>query len=215
MDLCTITEAFSLFDTFHHEEDDPCQTQCEGCSKAGISRRMSGSKYTFFFGGTSSGKAVNERSAMQMTAVYSCVRILAEAVAGLPLHVYENDDDGGKRKALDHPLYTLLHDEPSPEMTSFLFREVMMTHLLLWGNAYAQIVRNGKGEVLALYPLMPDRMAVDRDKAGRLFYLYSLSDEDAPTLGKDTQVLLAPSDVLHIPGLGCDGLVGYSPIAMA
>lgn len=104
---------------------------------------------------------VNERSAMQMTAVYSCVRILAEAVAGLPLHLYRYKEDGGKEKAIYHPLYLLLHDEPNPEMSSFVFRETLMTHLLLWGNAYAQIIRNGKGEVIALYPLMPDRMTVD------------------------------------------------------
>ena len=132
--------------------------------------RTSGSGYSFFFGGSTAGKNVNERSAMQMTAVYSCVRILAEAVAGLPLHLYRYKEDGGKEKALDHPLYNLLHDEPNPEMSSFVFRETLMTHLLLWGNAYAQIIRNGKGEVIALYPLMPNRMVVDRDTKGRLYY---------------------------------------------
>ena len=75
------------------------------------------SGYGFFFGGTTSGRPVTERSAMQMTAVYSCVRILAEAIAGLPLHVYRQGADGSKVKALDHPLYRLLHDEPNPEMT--------------------------------------------------------------------------------------------------
>ena len=91
----------------------------------------SGSAYRFFIGGSSSGKNVNERSAMQMTAVYSCVRILSEAVASLPLHVYKYNGDGGKEKAVKHPLYFLLHDEPNPEMTSFVFRETLMTHLLL------------------------------------------------------------------------------------
>lgn len=176
--------------------------------------RTSGSAYSFFMGGSTSGKRVNERSAMQMTAVYSCVRILSEAVAGLPLHLYKYTDNGGKEKAVDHPLYFLLHDEPNPEMTSFVFRETLMTHLLLWGNAYAQIIRNGKGEILALYPLMPDRMTVDRDDKGRLYYEYLVSNEDAPTM-KGSTVRLHPSDVLHIPGLGFDGLVGYSPIAMA
>ena len=174
--------------------------------------RTAGSGYAFYFGGTTSGKAVTERSAMQMTAVYSCVRILAEAVAGLPLHLYRYKEDGGKEKALDHPLYLLLHDEPNPEMSSFVFRETLMTHLLLWGNAYAQIIRNGKGEVIALYPLMPNRMVVDRDTKGRLYYQYTTSTEDAPTM-KGVTVNLPPSDVLHIPGLGFDGLVGYSPIA--
>ena len=176
--------------------------------------RTSGSSYAFFMGGSTSGKYVNERSAMQMTAVYACVRILSEAIAGLPLHLYRYNDEGGKEKATDHTLYRLLHDEPNPEMTSFVFRETLMTHLLLWGNAYAQIIRNGKGEVIALYPLMPSRMTVDRDKNGHLYYQYQMSTEDAPTM-KTGMVVLDPSEVLHVPGLGFDGIVGYSPIAMA
>ncbi len=173
-----------------------------------------GSGYSFFLGGSTSGKAVTEHSAMQMTAVYACVRILSEAIAGLPLHMYRYNDEGGKEKALDHPLYLLLHDEPNPEMSSFVFRETLMTHLLLWGNAYAQIIRNGKGEVVALYPLMPNRMTVDRDDKGQLYYSYQMSNSDAPTMPGGT-VRLKPQDVLHVPGLGFDGLVGYSPIAMA
>ncbi len=176
--------------------------------------RTAGSSYSFFFGGSTAGKTVTERTAMQMTAVYSCVRILAEAVAGLPLNLYKYLPDGGKEKSYDHPLYRLLHDEPNPEMSSFVFRETLMTHLLLWGNAYAQIIRNGKGEVVALYPLMPNKMTVDRDKDGRLYYSYNHSSEESPTMTGST-VILKPSDVLHIPGLGFDGLVGYSPIAMA
>lgn len=176
--------------------------------------RTAGSSYSFFMGGSASSKQVNERTSMQMTAVYSCVRILSEAVASLPLNVYRYTDTGGKDKAFDHPLYRLLHDEPNPEMSSFIFRETLMTHLLLWGNAYAQIIRNGKGEVIALYPLMPDRMTVDRDSNGRLYYKYRKSNDDAPTMESGV-VSLAPSDVLHVPGLGFDGLVGYSPIAMA
>ena len=176
--------------------------------------RTVGSAYTFYMGGSTAGKAVNERSAMQMTAVYSCVRILAEAVAGLPLHLYRYTPTGGKEKAIDHPLYLLLHDEPNPEMSSFVFRETLMTHLLLWGNAYAQIIRNGKNEVIALYPLMPNKMSVNRDENGQLYYSYYRSSEEAPT-AETEKVDLKASDVLHIPGLGFDGLVGYSPIAMA
>ena len=169
---------------------------------------------SFFMGGSSSGKVVTERSAMQMTAVYACVRILSEAIAGLPLHLYKYTSDGGKEKATDHPLYQLLHDEPNPEMSSFVFRETLMTHLLLWGNAYAQIIRNGKGDIIALYPLMPNRMRVDRDDKGQLYYTYNrVYDEALKT--KSMTVVLKPYDVLHIPGLGFDGLVGYSPIAMA
>ena len=176
--------------------------------------RTAGSSYSFLFGGSTSGKAVTERTAMQMTAVYSCVRILAEAVSGLPLNLYHYLPDGGKEKSFDHPLYRLLHDEPNPEMSSFVFRETLMTHLLLWGNAYAQIIRNGKGEVAALYPLMPNRMTVDRDESGQLYYSYNRSPDEAPTM-KGSTVILKPNEVLHSPGLGFDGLVGYSPIAMA
>ena len=89
-----------------------------------------------------------------------------------------------------------------------------MTHLLLYGNAYAQIIRNGKGEVIALYPLMANRMSVDRDDKGHLYYQYQMQDSDAPTM-KNGTVISNLSDVLHVPGLGFDGLVGYSPIAMA
>ena len=180
-----------------------------------VTNRTAGSAYSFFMGGSSSGKNVNERTAMQMTAVYACVRILSEAIAGLPLHLYRYEEDGSKTKAIDHGLYSLLHDEPNPEMTSFVFRETLMTHLLLWGNAYAQIIRNGKGEVLALYPLMPNQMQVDRDDNGQLYYTYSRTKEEANAKDSESSVKLSPYDVLHIPGLGFDGLVGYSPIAMA
>ena len=176
--------------------------------------RTAGSAYTFYMGGSTSGKNVTERSAMQMTAVYSCVRILAEAVAGLPLYLYKYTVEGGKEKAIDHPLYRLLHDEPNSEMSSFVFRETLMTHLLLWGNAYAQVIRNGKNEVIALYPLMPNKMSVDRDENGHLYYTYYRGSDEA-IKNKEFAVTLQPSDVLHIPGLGFDGLVGYSPIAMA
>ena len=191
----------NLFSGLFHSRDKP-------------QNRTTGSTYTFFMGGSTAGKNVNERSAMQMTAVYACVRILSEAIAGLPLHLYHSKTDGGKEKAVGHPLYFLLHDEPNAEMTSFVFRETLMTHLLLWGNAYAQVIRNGKGEVIALSPLMPTRMQVNRNEKGQLYYQYTTSSDDAPTM-EGSAVVLMPEDVLHIPGLGFDGLVGYSPIAMA
>ena len=158
----------------------------------------------FFFGGSAAGKPVNPRTAMQMTTVYACVRVIAETVASLPLHVFRSVELGSE-KAVDHHLYRLLHDEPNSEMTSFQFREAIMTHLLLWGNAYSQIIRNGRGQVMGLYPLLPERMTVDRDERGRLFYTYCKDGID---------LLLKAEDVLHIPGLGFDGIVGNSPIAM-
>lgn len=175
---------------------------------------LPGDGYRPYVGRTTSGNSVTQRSSMQLTAVYCCVRVLAEGVASLPLVTYQEKKDGTKVRAVDHPLYYLLHDEPNPEMTSFSFRETLMTHLLLYGNAFAQIIRNGKGEVVALYPLMPDRMKVDRDEHGHIYYEYMKQQDEAATMKTGT-VILSPEDVLHIPGLGFDGLVGYSPIAMA
>jgi HK97 family phage portal protein len=161
--------------------------------------------HAFFFGPTPSGKTVNERTAMTTSAVYACVRVLAETIASLPLHVYQRTERG-KEKAMDHNLYYLLHDEPNPEMTSFVFRETLMGHLLLWGNAYAQIIRDGRGKVIGLYPLLPNRMEVSRTEKGELYYRYQKEGRE---------YLLRREEVLHIPGLSFDGLVGYSPIAMA
>lgn len=136
-----------------------------------IEDRVIGNSYGFFLGQTTSGKQVTQRNAMQVSAVYACVRVIAEAVAQLPLHVYKINGDG-MEKATDHPLYFLLHSEPNPEQTSFVYRETALTHLLLWGNSYSQIIRNGKNEVIALYPLMPDRMTVNRDDNGQIYYEY-------------------------------------------
>ena len=164
-----------------------------------------GNTYSFFFGTSSSGKTVNEQTALQTTAVYACVRILAETIASLPLHTYKYTVNG-KEKAIDHPIYYLLHSEPNPEMTSFVFRETLMGHLLLWGNAYVQIIRDGRGRVIGLYPLLPSKMTVNRTEKGILYYQYEKDGQ---------QYFLGNHEVLHIPGLGFDGLVGYSPIAMA
>ena len=88
---------------------------------------------TFYFGTSASGKAVNPSSAIQVSAVYACVRVIAETIASLPFHVYESTEDGS-RKATEHPLYRLIHDEPNKEMTSFILRETLMSHLLLYGK---------------------------------------------------------------------------------
>lgn len=160
---------------------------------------------SFYFGGSPAGKSVTPRSAVQISAVYACVRVIAETIAGLPLNVYE-ETEAGSRKALDHPLQHILSAEPNSEMTSFVLRETMLSHLLLWGNSYCQILRSGRGQVLGLYPLLPENMEVDRNDAGKLTYTYKTTKGD--------QVVLRPENVLHIPGLGFDGIVGYSPIAM-
>ena len=159
----------------------------------------------FFFGSSVAGKSVTARTAIQVPTVYACVRVIAETVASLPLHLFEEKETGSD-KAMKHLLYRLLHDEPNPEMTSFVFRETLLSHLLLWGNAYCQIVRNGRGQITALFPLLPERMTVDRDTKGNLSYTYTTTE------GKTVQI--HPVNILHIPGMGFDGIVGYSPVAM-
>lgn len=176
--------------------------------------KYEGNDFSLLFGRTTSGKTVNERTALQTTAVYACVRILSETIASLPLHVYRYTE-GGKAKDTEHVLYTLLHDEPNPDMTSFVFRETLMSHLLIWGNAYAQIIRDRSGQVIGLYPLLPDQMSIHRSEKGKLYYVYNRYEEDNPNFQEKGSIVLSQEEVLHIPGLGFDGLIGYSPIALA
>ena len=180
-----------------------------------ISNNVRDSGQTFVFGRADSGERVDEKSAMQIATVYACVRLLAETVAGLPLHLYRFTDESEKEKirARDHPLYRLLYRQPNPEMTSFSFRETMMTHLLLWGNAYAQIIRDGKNNILSLYPLMPDSVEVDRDEKGRIYYIYHAYSDEVPG-NNNRDIYFRYDEIFHVPGLGFNGLVGFSPIAM-
>lgn len=173
-------------------------------------------KYGWVFGRSTSGKTVNEKTALSVSAVYACVRVLSESLASLPLDLFKYLPNRGSEKDREHPLYRVLHDEPNPEMTSFTFRETEMSHLLTWGNAYSQIIRNYGGQVIGLYPLMPDRMEVHRDDTtGAIYYVYRVRKDDIVEGVKAGEpVRLESDDVLHIPGLGFDGLVGYSPIAM-
>ena len=168
----------------------------------------------FVFGMTNSGELVNEKSALQISTVYACVRLLAETVASLPLHLYKFTDTGaGKERATEHPLYKILYRQANPEMTSFSFREAMMMHLLLWGNAYAQIVRDGKNGILGLYPLLPENVEIDRAENGDLFYTYHAYTDEVPG-EHNKDIIFQRDEILHIPGLGFNGLVGFSPIAM-
>lgn len=167
----------------------------------------------FVFGTASSGEHVDEKSALQIATVYACVRLIAESVAGLPLHFYRSEGENGKTKAKDHPLYKILYRQPNPEMTGFSFWETMVTHILLWGNAYAQIVRDGKNAVLGLYPLLPENVEVDRDESGALYYIYHAYTDEVP--GENNKdICFQREEILHIPGMGFNGLVGFSPIAM-
>lgn len=167
----------------------------------------------FVFGRANSGEQVDEKSAMQIATVYACVRLLAESVAQLPLHLYKVTEPDGQEKANDHPLYKILYREPNPEMTSFSYWEAVMTHLLLWGNSYSQIVRDGKNTVLGLYPLLPENVEIDRTDKGELYYIYHAYTNEVPgETNKD--IIFRRDEILHIPGLSFNGLVGFSPIAM-
>ena len=104
---------------FGKPRDAPDSTKSERTGLPEITDNVRDSGQTFFFGTASSGERVDEKSAMQISTVYACVRLLAETVAGLPLHLYRYTDSGeGKEKAIDHPLYKILYRQPNPEMTS-------------------------------------------------------------------------------------------------
>lgn len=158
---------------------------------------------------TATGLGLSPDKALEATAVLACVRVLAESVAMLPLPVYRRLDDGGKQRAPDHYLYPLLHTAPNPEMTSFTFRETLMGHVLTWGNGYAEVEFNRGGGINALWPLRPDKMKVTRE-GGRLQYKYTLPKK----FGEEIKTLDA-GQILHVRGLGFDGLMGYSPISLA
>ena len=198
---------------FENPRDSPKTEQPkEGLPQVTDNVRDSGQ--TFVFGRSNAGEQVDEKAAMQIPTVYACVRLLAESIAALPLHLYRvTDDNGNKEKARDHPLYKILYRQPNPEMTSFVFWETLMTHLLLWGNAYAQIVRDGKNTVLGLYPLLPENVEVDRDESGELYYIYHAYTDEVP--GEQNKDLYFRRDeIFHVPGIGFNGLIGFSPIAM-
>jgi HK97 family phage portal protein len=158
---------------------------------------------------TATGVDVTPDKALQVAAVFACVRILAETVASLPLPIYRRLGNGGKARAPDHYLYPILHDQPNPEMTSFSFRETMMGHVATWGNAYAEIEFNQGGGINALWPLRPDRMRVKRE-GGRLQYLYRVPDKVG-----GQEITLEMERIFHVRGLSNNGIVGYSPIQLA
>lgn len=156
---------------------------------------------------TVAGRVVNEESALESTGVWACVRILAETVASLPLHLYRRRDDRGKDRATDHPLYQILHAMPNPEMSAFELKEALTGHLATWGNGYAEIETTRGGDVAALWPLRPDRMRVARE-GGRLWYYYTVRPAEP-------ELRLPAARILHLRGFGSNGIMGYSPIMMA
>lgn len=151
------------------------------------------------------GLDVNEDNALTYSAVWACVKVISEDLSSLPLQIYKRAGNS-KEKYTDHPLYYLLHDAPNDEMTAMQFRECLQAHLLLWGNAYAEIQRNLRGEVMALWPLNPGNMEVTRAGNGPLVYEYRLT-------GSGEKRIFAKEDIFHVAGLGFNGLVGYSPVS--
>ena len=153
-----------------------------------------------------SGIYVNEEIAMTVSGVFACVRVVAEDVASLPLALYRRLERG-KDKAADHSLYYLIHDSPNPDMTAFAFKECMMTNLLLWGNAYAQIIRDRYGNILSLHPLLSSRVTVTKNAAGERVFNYRND--------KGISTALTRGQIFHVAGISYDGLTGLSPIGVA
>jgi HK97 family phage portal protein len=153
----------------------------------------------------SSGVSINERTSLQISAVLACVRVLSETLACVPLPVYERLESGGKRRAPEHRLYHLLHNQPNPEMTSFTWRELAMVHLVLWGNHYSEIIRDQGYRVKALWPIPPNQVK-QRRKYGDLVYQIDSPKRQSRTLTRDR--------VFHIPGMGYNGIEGYSLIRL-
>ena len=167
-------------------------------------KAWSSSFWRLFGSQSQSGENVTEETALTYSAVWNAVSLISGTVSTLPLHLLRKD----QRKTLfvqEKRLFRVLHDKFNPYMTAQIGREVMTAHVLTWGNAYAEIVRNGYGEIVELWPIGPNRVnPVIED--GEFVYEISVGGEIV-TLGRD--------QILHIPGLGFDGFVGYSVIAMA
>lgn len=156
---------------------------------------------------TNAGVRVDERTALNISAVWAAVSMIAGAVATLPLFFYRRVE-GGKEQYREHHLFALLHDRPNNEMGSFVFRELLTQHVLLWGNAYAEIQRDSGNRVVGLWPVTPDRVMPYRNDAGTIRYKVSNG-------GRRPDADLPADRMLHIRGLGFDGIQGYSVIGMA
>ena len=154
---------------------------------------------------SATGESVTATNAMQISAVFACVRLIASTMATVPLLLYRRLEDGSSRKerAPEHPLYRVLHDAPNREMSACEFFEFMTMHLELRGNAYAEIVRNQRGDVQELWPLRPDRMEPRRVEQA-LVYLYRRPD--------GTSHLFDADEILHLRALPTDGIMGLSVI---
>lgn len=159
---------------------------------------------------TIAGPNVNEGNAEGISAVYACVRLLSDSIAQVPFKLFRRTQDG-REPDEQHPLHTLIHDLPNPEMTSFDLRVTMARWLFLWGNAYAEIDRRPDGSIRAIWPLRSDMMVVDRDRLNRLRYRYTLADGSERTWLFDGR----RPPIWHWRINAMDGIHGRSPIRMA
>lgn len=163
--------------------------------------------YNWATGGaeTLSGVSVTPDSAMRLSAVWACVRIRSEDVGKLPCFLYQRLPDGGKRRAVDHPLYSLIRDQPNPYQTAFEFRQLMQAWIDLRGNAYAWKEYDLRGQVIALWPLNPTWVTVLRvPESGELFYQLNIPGQPSETVPAEA--------IIHLRGLTLDGYCGVSPI---
>jgi HK97 family phage portal protein len=163
------------------------------------------------------GYGISPETAYNIITVYQCVRVLAETFASLPLIVYRRLPGGGKERAEEHDLYDVLHRRPNADMTSFIWRELMMGHLGTWGNSYHEKTRDATGR-LNLWPIRPDRVEPfyysDEQasvspwpvRAGMKGYWYLGSTGNRKELD--------PTTIFHVQGLSSNGLVGLSPISV-
>ena len=167
-----------------------------------------GAFWNAFYGADSyAGKAVTVNSALQLSTVWACVNLLARTVSTLPLNVYRRLDGGGRIVARDHPLYGLLHNQPNADMTAVVFRQVLLAHLLLWGNAFVEKSFSA-GRLVALTPLFPSCVEKKRRDNGSFFYVYN-------DPAKATRREIDESHMMHIPAFTMDGLLGVSVIGCA
>lgn len=153
------------------------------------------------------GIQVDADTALKISTVWACVSLLSETIASLPLVMYRNLNDDGRERARNHPLYSVLHDQPNKIQTAAEFREMMMGHVLLRGNAYAQIIPGDKGPVDQLLPIHPDRVRVEKLPNGRLRYQVRGDDGLEKPLNQE--------DVFHLRGPSADGITGMSIIEYA
>lgn len=156
---------------------------------------------------TGEGKPViNEHTALNMSAVWAANRVLSGAVSILPLKIYKTDQDDSRTQDRKSNAAKIAK-KPNREMTSITFWEAMTTHMIMRGNAYAEIEFDSYKNPVALWPLHPGSCTPDRDTSGNIIYRSTGND------GKE--VVLDASRIFHVPGMGCDGLKGYSVIEMA